>query len=572
MKLAERLLLGSLLVVGVLVAFVIVIAGRRIENRLAQETTATLASEARLVGLQWTRGVDADSLADRAGAALGHHVSLVDSAGLIAGDSDFDRPTLARLESQLPLREIAAARAGATGSSTRVSPSTGEEELHVAVPAPRGVARVSMTTRALEEVLGRAKRDVVVAALPALLIAIALSYWLARSISRPIVELSNGAAKLASGDLSHRFSLIGSGEVGDLASALRRMADELGSRFSALESEDVLMVAVIESLSEGVVVFDTRGRIVRINESARRLLGVTSTIPAPSDWMPRDRVLREAISGSIAGEDIAPAETTIDERILVITARALPAGGAVLTLFDLTPLRRIEMVRRDFVANASHELKTPLTVIGGFAETLAEDDPPEPQRRQFAAAIRSNAQRMQRLVDDLLDLSRIESGGWVPNPIDLDIRIVAEELLAPERIRILSPGVQTELTIAVGAERVYVDPTALRQILTNLIENAARHTEAGTVRVFSTAEPGGIWIGVEDTGTGIPQAHLPRIFERFYRADPSRVRGPGGTGLGLAIVKHLAEAHGGRVRAESTVGKGTLVAALFPHRAIVTNA
>lgn len=414
-------------------------------------------------------------------------------------------------------------------------------------------------------------RDVVVAAIGVLLLAALLAWKLANSISRPISELRDGAAKMAAGDLTHRFPLIGPGEVGDLASALRRMTDEFGSRFQALESEDGLMAALIESLSEGVVALDTRARIVRINGSARVLLGVSSATPIPSDLLPRDRILREAITGALGGVDMAPAETTIDDRTLVITARPLAAGGAVLTLFDLSPLRRIETVRRDFVANASHELKTPLTVIGGFAETLADDDPPEAQRRQFAAAIRSNAQRMQRLIDDLLDLSRIESGGWQPNPVDLEIATIAEELLLPERIRMLIPGVSTSLAIEPGAERAYVDPTALRQILTNLIENAARHTESGFIRVFTSSVPEGIWVGVQDSGAGIPAVHLPRIFERFYRADPSRARVAGGTGLGLAIVRHLTEAHGGRVRAESTLGRGTLVAALFPHRATVTN-
>jgi signal transduction histidine kinase len=282
--------------------------------------------------------------------------------------------------------------------------------------------------------------------------------------------------------------------------------------------------------------------------------------------MPRDRLLREAIAGALGGRDIPPAETTIDERTLILTARPLREGGAVITIFDLTPLRRIETVRRDFVANASHELKTPLTVISGFAETLAEDDPPAAQRRQFAAAIRANAQRMQRLVDDLLDLSRIESGGWVPNPQEIAIRPLADELLVPERLSLLPPGVNAELAVGRGAERVIADPTALRQILVNLFDNAVRHTESGVVRVFSEASPEGVWVGVQDTGHGIAEAHLPRIFERFYRADPSRTREAGGTGLGLAIVRHLAEAHGGRVRAESAVEKGTTVAVLFPAR------
>lgn len=564
MTLARRLLVGSLIVLGTLVLFVVTIIDRRVGSRLIDETTKSLVREANLVALQWSRGLDADSLANRIGAALGHRVTLVDSSGRVVGDSEFDRPALGQLENHSNRPEIVAARSAAFGSARRYSPSAGDEELYVAVRAPLGTARVSVTTRVVDEIVSAARIDVLLAALVSILLAMGLATLLARSISRPIIELRDGAIRLASGDLAHRFALVGPGEVGDLASALRRMTDDLASRIRALEAEDALMVALIESLSEGVIAIDTRSRVVRINESARRLLGVTKPAPFDTDQMPRDRLLREAIAGALDGRDIPPAETSIDERTLILTARPLPDGGAVITIFDLTPLRRIETVRRDFVANASHELKTPLTVISGFAETLAEDDPPDAQRRQFAAAIRSNAQRMQRLVDDLLDLSRIESGGWVPNPQEIAIRPLAEELLLPERLSLKASGVRTELAIGKGAVHVTADPTALRQMLVNLIDNAIRHTESGVVRVFSENRQEGVWVGVEDTGHGIAEAHLPRIFERFYRADPSRTRDAGGTGLGLAIVRHLAEAHGGRVRAESTLGKGTTVAVLFP--------
>ena len=563
MTLGRRLIVGSLIVVGALALLVVSIIDRRVGARLIEETTSALAREASLVALQWTRGVDADSLANRAGAALGHRVTLVDRSGRVVGDSEFDGLALDQLENHAARPEIIAATRAAFGSARRTSPSAGDEELYVAVRAALGTARVSVTTRVVDDIVGRARRDVLVAGLISMLLAMALAALLARSVSRPITELRDGANRLAAGDLTHRFALVGPGEVGDLAGALRRMADELAARIRALEAEDALMVTLIESLSEGVIAIDSRSRIARINESARRLLGTKDTVPFDSDRLPRDRVLREAITGALARREVEPAETRIDDRTLILSARPLPEGGAVVTIFDLTPLRRIESVRRDFVANASHELKTPLTVISGFAETLADDDPPAAERRQFAEAIRSNARRMQRLVDDLLDLSRIESGGWMPNTEEISVRAIAAELLQTKRLA-MPPAVHTELAIGDDADRVVADPTALRQILTNLIENAVRHTERGVVRVFSSAEAGGVWIGVEDTGAGIPPVHLPRIFERFYRADPSRARDAGGTGLGLAIVKHLAEAHGGRVRAESTVGKGTSVAVFFP--------
>jgi two-component system phosphate regulon sensor histidine kinase PhoR len=213
----------------------------------------------------------------------------------------------------------------------------------------------------------------------------------------------------------------------------------------------------------------------------------------------------------------------------------------------------------------SHELKTPLTVIGGFAETLVADDVPTTERRQFAQAIRANAHRMQRLVDDLLDLSRIESGGWRPNPTTVDVRATATEVLAVYQEASSQKGVSLSVSVDPTTPAVYADPTAIRQVLSNLVDNAVRHTNpGGTVTVFTRPDSRGVWVGVRDTGAGIAPEHLPRIFERFYRADTARSREGGGTGLGLAIVRHLVEAHRGRVRAESAVGRGTAVSAFFP--------
>jgi signal transduction histidine kinase len=248
-----------------------------------------------------------------------------------------------------------------------------------------------------------------------------------------------------------------------------------------------------------------------------------------------------------------------------LTSRPLARGGAVLAAFDLTEVRRLETIRRDFVANVSHELKTPLTVIGGFAETLADPGVPASERDRFAATIVANVKRMQRIVDDLLDLSRIESGGWVPQPTNIDVAVAAAEAILPCRGPAREKGVTLEIDVPANAASATADPTAVRQIIANLVENSLRYTPTeGRITVFAERERTGVWIGVRDTGIGIPLEHLPRIFERFYRVDPARSREAGGTGLGLSIVRHLAEAHGGRVRADSTLGRGTAVAAFFP--------
>jgi len=569
-KLTQRLLIGSLLIVSVLVALVFAILDGRLRLRFYEESSAEVLREARLVAAQWRPGLAVDSLANAAGAALGHRVTLIDSTGTVVGDSEFDPPALGELENHLTRPEIQAALRTGVGQSRRVSASAGDEELYAAVRAGSGFARVSVSAVSIQSLFARARADVVLASAVALALAFVLVWAFSRTVARPVVELRDVARALAAGDLHRRPSLTAPGEVGDLASAIHRLAEQLTSRIEALEAEEVRLGALTESLNEGVIAIDRRQQVTQVNQRARDLLGLKDSVPFPVSNLPRERGFRESMGAALSGQAVDAHEVQIGGRELALTARPLPAGGAVVALFDLTPVRRLETVRRDFVANASHELRTPLTVIGGFAETLLDDSLPNDQREQFARTVLANTQRMQRIVDDLLDLSRIESGGWKPNPSRVDVRALASEALAAAEERRLDKPVTLDLDIAPDAMSVWADPTALRQVLTNLVDNAVRHTNDGSVTVFSKRVPGGVAIGVRDTGIGIHAEHLPRIFERFYRVDAGRSRSEGGTGLGLAIVKHLVEGHGGRVRAESTIGRGTRIWAEMPDPPPVT--
>jgi signal transduction histidine kinase len=419
-------------------------------------------------------------------------------------------------------------------------------------------------TLSTDDLLAAIRRDIVIAGGAALLVGVVLAQILARPVARPIEELRDVARGIAAGDLTQRPSRsITGGEVGDLADAIRRVAEQLEARLQAQQAEESLLVALTESLNEGVVAVDARQRVVRINDTARQLLRLREPVPFPADYLPRDRMLRDALAAVLEGTEAVPGEVRVDDRTLSLTARPLQGGGAVLALYDLTPVRRLEAVRRDFVANVSHELRTPLTIINGFVETLQDEELPPVLRHQFLGMVESNVRRMQRIVDDLLDLSRIESGGWLPNPAPLDLPSLATEIFAPLRTAAADKGVALRCDLAVPS--VYCDPTGARQVLSNLAENALRHTATGEVVLFAMPDEDGVWLGVRDTGIGISADHLPRIFERFYRADPGRSREAGGTGLGLSIVRHLAEAHGGRVKAESTPSVGTSIAAFFPN-------
>jgi two-component system phosphate regulon sensor histidine kinase PhoR len=566
MSLVKRLLAGSLVIVLVLLIGVVAIAGTRLRARLAEETRRELEREARLVAASWRVDINADSLANVAGQSLGRRVTLIDSTGRVIGDSEFDGEPLANLQNHLTRPEVIQAKRDGVGWSMRSSASAGDDEIYVAVRTSIGFARVSVATTKFREIESGAQKDVLVAGLLALVLALAISFGFSRSVSRPIIELRDVAQAIAAGELERRPTLNAPGEVGDLAVALHRMTEQLAARLSALESDDALLSAVIESLDEGIVAVSARGDIIRVNQSARRLLALTATVPFSADLLPQERRMRDALRLAMSGTAAAPAEMHFAERTLLLTARPLPDGGAVLAVMDLTTRRRLETIRRDFVANVSHELKTPLTVIGGFAETLRDRDLSDDDRQRFVATIESNTRRMQRIVDDLLDLSRYESGSWVPNIVTNDLAGVVTDVFTSVHRAADAKGLSLSFQASADARHVDADPTALRQIITNLIENAVRHTLRGGITVRAEAANSGTMVSVSDTGTGIPAEHLGRIFERFYRVDSGRARGEGGTGLGLAIVRHLVEAHGGAVRAESVVGQGTTITVHFPSK------
>jgi signal transduction histidine kinase len=561
------LLLGSLLVIGVILVLVIALSERGLREGMLRAMTDRMEADARLLGALWRPGVDGDSLADANALLLGFRVTLIDSTGRVIGDSQFDAPALSRLENHANRPEIIAARDAPHGADLRVSPSVGDEELYVAVRCPLGFARVAVSTAEVDRTIARAGSSVLIAGVIGAVVAIVLALLFARAISRPVEELSAVAREIAAGDLSKRPTLAAPGEVGDLADALQRMTEQLASRLVALEEEDVLLSAVIESLNEAVVAVDARRQVVRINDAARRLLSVRAATPFSADLLPRDRELRDALGAAMAGRTVDGVEFSLGGRTVALASRPLARGGAVLAAFDLTEVRRLETIRRDFVANVSHELKTPLTVIGGFAETLADPGIAAQDRQRFAETIVTHVRRMQRIVDDLLDLSRIESGGWVPQPTRVDVAAAANDAILPCRENARDKGVTLDVDVPADAAAVIADPTAVRQVIGNLVDNAIRYTpRGGRITVFAERKGDGVWLGVRDTGVGIPLEHLPRIFERFYRVDPARSREAGGTGLGLSIVRHLAEAHGGRVRADSILGRGTAIAAFFPDR------
>jgi two-component system phosphate regulon sensor histidine kinase PhoR len=565
-RFATRLVAGTLLVLILAMAVLLLAAERSLRRDLVGDIERSLEAEAGLIrealsadSSEWGAGVR------RLAEQNGRRITIVDATGRVRADSDFPPGPLPAIESHLGRPEIRAALEGRTGVATRRSETVGRTLLYVAVPGGPGAIRVAASLSQVDEIVHRAQGAVAGAALLALLVGAVLALIAGRSIARPLTGITTAARAIAAGS-PPRFPRSGIPDIDALVQALRQMHRQLADRFEELRREQAESAALVESMVEGVIAADERGRIVTANPAARRLLGYDQLDPLPDiAELFRAKAAREVVTAVLAGDPVQDREVELDGRSVLLNARPLPAGGAVLVMHDLTELRRLEAIRRDFVANVSHELKTPLTSISGYAETLLSV-PPEPEMaRSFLQTILTNARRMQRLVDDLLDLSRIEAGRWQPTRAAVDVAAAARKAWEEIAARPGARKVEFSVEVEPGAEKLCADADGLDHVLTNLMENSLRHTPAGGhITCLARREGNGTAVAIRDDGAGITREHLPRIFERFYRADASRSREEGGTGLGLAIVKHLVEAHGGRVSANSERGRGTTVTCWFP--------
>jgi two-component system phosphate regulon sensor histidine kinase PhoR len=417
--------------------------------------------------------------------------------------------------------------------------------------------------------------------------ALGLAFWLARLMARPLQEIIAGAERLAAGEYGYKVYAVGRDEMGTLARAFNHMSERLTAQVVQLREDREQLRTILSGMVEGVIALDAEQRILFANERAARLLTFPSrAVVGRKLWeVVRHRGLQHVVERALAGSSSDREEVPWENsgRSLAVHAAPLPGvppRGAVVVLHDTTELRRLERLRQDFVANVSHELKTPLAVITACVETLldgAVDD--RPHRDTFLKQIADQSDRLHRLILDLLSLARIESGAeaYELEPVELDAVIAAclerHRTRAETKRQILEavplPPAGPDAGGRNGEARpglaAWANEEAVGQILDNLVDNALKYTpEGGRISVRSRAEGEEICIEVEDTGIGIPEQDLPRIFERFYRVDRARSRELGGTGLGLSIVKHLAQALHGSVSAASRLGRGTCFTVRLP--------
>lgn len=575
-------------VVIVLTAFMVgVMVVRGFERDLTRQIQSSLHSEALL--LQEIARPYVDAPPDSAfqhrvwvlGSSADTRMTVIDADGRVLADS---REDPSAMDNQRTRPEIVGALTKGVGVARLFSSSFGGTAMYVAVPvvkdgAVAGYVRVAQPLLALEERRGAVRGMVLLGTALAVVLALLIGFVLARSYTRPLVAMTAAARAVAAGDYNHPIRIDRKDEIGALAGALNAMTAQLKSQIDTITADRNVTFAILASMVEGVVAVDRDDVVVHVNSAAEAILGIDATSAQGRRIWEVTRVVEvsEALNDAMKEGRVRVSEARItkaqkDQVIQVIGSPLKNANGervgAVIVLHDVSDLRQLEGVRRDFVANISHELKTPLAAIRGLVETLIDDEDMDPVTHQrFIEKIHDQSMRLSNLVSDLLTLSRLEADQSGIQFEGVDVReAVAESYRAQVHVA-ESKKVDIAARVADSPVVVEGDPEALRELVDNLLSNAIKFTpEGGHVDLRLGVEGPNAVLTVEDTGIGIAPEDQGRIFERFYRVDKARSRQLGGTGLGLSIVKHVALAHGGNVSLKSAPGRGSTFRVQIPLR------
>ncbi len=538
-----------------------------------------------------------DDFCKRYKEKTGARITIIDSSGRVLGDSD--EPS-EKMENHSNRPEIRDAAVSDVGSSIRFSETVRKDLLYLAISINKGSSqrflRLSVPLHDIETAINKMRLRIIIASLISLGIIILIGVLQGKSIAKKIEELMTYAKEVSYGNITRRLLLKGRDELSELAVSISDMAQELNKRLKQADEEKLKIEAIIRNMSDGLILVDTKGKILLINSSAKVLFGIESDIEGKTIMETlRRSELAESVEHVVKTHQPTSLEIEIiyPKKVYLFTT-AVPflikdeVTGVVILFHDITRLKQLEDIRKDFVANVSHEIKTPITAIKGFAETLLEGAIDDRENAfKFLKAIKENSERLNSLVNDLLTLSRIELGDIKITKKYINLDEVVDTVFATLRDKAKSKGLYLKKEIPPDFLEIKADRDRLIQILLNLVDNGIKFTEDGgvTVKVRSSefgvrssgkivselktqhpelADFGYIEICVEDTGIGIPKKDLPRLGERFYRVDRARSRELGGTGLGLAIVKHLVKAHGWDMAIESIQGQGTRVKIIIP--------
>jgi len=498
-------------------------------------------------------------------------ITLINAKGKVLADSQKALEDIPLMENHIHRPEVKTALNGTIGSDIRYSPTLRIDMLYVALPfkdknSTIGVLRLALTLESVQKALWKVRKIVMLGVLFSLGLAFILGSMVASRVIDPINRMIQVSRKFSKGDFTRRIILAPRDEIGELAVTLNKMAGELEHKIAEINAQNQKLAAIFNSMIEGVIIVDNETRIVSINQTVENIFTVSKNEAQGKIFL---EAIRNGDISEVINDVLKSGKALSGEIKLVLPVRrtfqfnAVPifnnnrAAGCLVVIHDITEIRKLETMRSDFVANVSHELKTPLTSIKGFVETLLDgalDD--KDNNRNFLKIIQDHTERLNKLVDDLLSLSYLESKGLILEKKTFDLKHQVEEVILGFKSQLGKKNIK--INNEVGTIKVNADKDRIAQVFTNLFDNAIKfNKDKGEIRIFAEENDNGIKIFIEDSGPGIPEKDIPRIFERFYRVDKARSRELGGTGLGLSIVKHIVELHGGIVGVESTEGLGS---------------
>jgi len=552
---------------------------KNLEEKSLQEIKSTLIKEASLIESQISASPSAlnnpaylDKLSKELGLRIKSRITIIDLAGKVLADSEVSLKQASGLENHLNRPEVAEALKGQVGEEIRYSSTLKIEMLYLAIPikennANVGILRLALPLTSVQKVLFTVRKTIVLGLFFTLGLAFVFASVLAKAMIRPINRITRFSSRFAQGDFSRRIFQSSNDEIGELANTLNKMAGDIEEKIHEIGTKNQHLEAIFNSMIEGVIVTDNSLRIISINHTIEELFDIRQTDTQGKFFLEgiRNNEISEVMDSAMQSAKFISKEITLVMPMLkVVQVNVSPifeknkVTGSVAVIHDITELRRLETMRRDFVANVSHELKTPLTSIKGFVETLLEGAVDDKENSvNFLKIINNHTDRLNTLINDLLDLSHIESKEIVLKKEKFAIAKLVDEIMLGFKSQAKNKGVEISSALPRSLE-ILADKSKIEQVFTNLINNAIKYNqEKGFVRIYSEQLADKIKIIVEDSGSGIPARDLPRIFERFYRVDKARSRELGGTGLGLSIVKHIIELHSGSVGVESIEGLGS---------------
>ncbi len=552
---------------------------KNLEESSLHNIQSSLITEARLVesqiSLESLKKEDVsylETLSKALSLKTNCRITVINIQGKVLADSDRPQEEIAHMENHLNRPEVRVALAGDTGIDIRYSPTLKIDMLYVALPLKDkneivGILRLALTLESVQDTLFTIRKTVFLGMSFALGIAFILGSLVAARTIKPVNRMIQVSRKFSEGDFSRRIIQSSKDEIGELASTLNKMAQDIENKIREIKAQNQKLAVIFNSMIEGVMVIDKAERIISVNPTIERIFGTLKEDVEGKIFLEaiRNNDIAEVINTVLTkGKPVSAEIALIYPVRMVFEVNATPVfeneaiGGCLVVIHDITEIRRLETVRRDFVANVSHELKTPLTSIKGFVETLLEgalDD--KKNNRDFLKIIQDHAERLNNLVNDLLALSHLESKEAPLDIKDVNLRREVEEVSLGFSSQLKKNNVEIKNMLTPDIS-VKADRERIKQVFTNLIDNAIKFNKKdGIVKIYTEEMNGKIKITIEDFGIGIPERDIPRIFERFYRVDKARSRELGGTGLGLSIVKHIIELHGGSVGVESTEALGS---------------